>query len=90
MAHKKAAGSKAGQGGNVAGKRLGVKAFAGQSVSAGSIIIRQKGNLIFPGIGVGQGRDFTLFAKVDGIVKYASKLGRKVVSIDGRTGNNNN
>lgn len=88
MAHKKAAGSKAGQGGNVAGKRLGIKAFAGQKVTTGSIIVRQKGNLVHPGLGVGQGRDFTLFAKVDGIVKYARQLGRKVVSVNGRARDN--
>lgn len=85
MAHKKAAGSKAGQGSNVAGKRLGIKTFGGQTVSTGSIIVRQKGNVIHPGVNVGQGRDFTLFAKVDGIVKFANKLGKKVVSVDGRS-----
>jgi large subunit ribosomal protein L27 len=86
MAHKKATGSKAGQGGNVAGKRLGVKVFAGQTVTTGSILIRQKGNKFHPGSGVGQGRDFTLFASIDGIVKYAKRLGRRVVSVDGRSG----
>ena len=83
MAHKKAGGSKAGQGGNVAGKRLGVKLFAGQRASTGSIIIRQKGNLFHPGVNVGQGRDFTLFAKTDGFVSFAKKLGRRIVSING-------
>lgn len=83
MAHKKAAGSKATQGGNVAGKRLGIKLFEGQVASAGSILIRQKGNVFNPGRGVGQGRDFTLFAKIAGKVLYGTKLGKKYVSIDG-------
>jgi large subunit ribosomal protein L27 len=87
MAHKKASGSKAGQGSNVAGKRLGVKVFAGQTVTTGSILVRQKGNVFHPGLNVGQGRDFTLFAMTNGIVKHAKRLGRKVVSIDGRTSN---
>ncbi|HET7713936.1 MAG TPA: 50S ribosomal protein L27 [Patescibacteria group bacterium] len=82
MAHKKAAGSKATQGGNVAGKRLGIKTFGGQSVSAGSIIVRQKGNVVHPGANVGQGRDFTLFALVPGTIKFAKKLGKKIVSVD--------
>ena len=81
MAHKKAGGSKASQGGNVAGKRLGVKVFAGQTVTTGSILIRQKGNVFHPGVNVGQGRDFTLFALADGIVRHARKLGRKYVHI---------
>lgn len=81
MAHKKATGSKATQGGNVAGKRRGVKVFAGTTVTTGSILVRQKGNVFHPGVGVGQGRDFTLFAEVPGIVKYTKKLGRRIVSI---------
>lgn len=83
MAHKKATGSKAGQGGNVAGKRLGIKTFGGQTVTIGSIIVRQKGNVVHPGKGVGQGRDFTLFAMKDGVVKFAHRFGKKVVSVDG-------
>jgi large subunit ribosomal protein L27 len=81
MAHKKAGGSKAGQGGNVAGKRRGVKVFAGQTVTTGSILVRQKGNVFHPGENVAQGRDFTLFALTNGIVKHAHKLGRKYVHI---------
>lgn len=81
MAHKKAGGSKASQGGNVAGKRRGVKVFAGQTVTTGSILIRQKGNVFYPGENVGQGRDFTLFALADGVVSHARKLGRKYVHI---------
>lgn len=82
MAHKKATGSKATQGGNVAGKRLGIKTFGGQAVSAGSIIMRQKGNVVHPGLNVGQGRDFTLFALIPGTIKFAKKLGKKVVSVE--------
>lgn len=81
MAHKKATGSKATQGGNVAGKRLGIKTFGGQTVSAGSIIVRQKGNVVHPGLNVGQGRDFTLFALIPGTIQFAKKLGKKVVSV---------
>ena len=84
MAHKKAAGSKATQGGNVAGKRRGIKAYSGEEVSAGAIIIRQKGTVIHPGEGVGMGRDFTIFAKEAGKVRFNKKLGRKIVSVDGR------
>ena len=81
MAHKKAGGSKASQGSNVAGKRLGVKVFAGQKVTSGSILVRQKGNVFHPGENVGQGRDFTLFALADGVVRHARKLGRKYVHV---------
>lgn len=69
MAHKKGLGSsKNGRDSN--SKRRGVKRFAGQFVQAGSIIIRQKGSNFFPGHFVGQGRDFTLFALKDGVVKF--------------------
>jgi large subunit ribosomal protein L27 len=84
MAHKKAAGSKATQGSNVAGKRRGIKAYSGEKVTVGAIIIRQKGTLFHPGVGVGMGRDFTIFAKEAGIVRYDSKLGRRTVNVDGR------
>jgi len=74
MAHKKAGGSSR-NGRDSPGQRLGVKRFAGQTVSAGSILVRQKGTAIHPGENVGMGRDYTLFAKIDGIVKY-ERLGR--------------
>jgi len=70
MAHKKAGGSKAGQGGNVAGKRLGVKAFGGQAVKEGQIIVRQRGREFIPGKNVFMGKDFTLHAKVPGKVEF--------------------
>lgn len=69
MAHKKAGGSSR-NGRDSAGQRRGVKRFGGQAVRAGNIIVRQLGTKIHPGENVGCGRDYTLFAKVDGTVKY--------------------
>ncbi len=81
MAHKKAAGStKNGRDSNA--KRLGVKVFGGQPVKTGGIIVRQKGNKFFPGTGVKQGKDFTLFATKDGVVTFTEKRMKK---FDGRT-----
>jgi large subunit ribosomal protein L27 len=81
MAHKKAGGSSR-NGRDSAGQRLGVKRFSGQSVSAGSILVRQKGTRIFPGENVGIGKDYTLFAKIEGIVKYEKKgKDKKQVSV---------
>jgi large subunit ribosomal protein L27 len=81
MAHKKAGGSKARQKSRVAGKRLGLKAGAGQNVLAGTILVRQRGTKISPGRGVGVGRDFTLFAEKDGRIVFSQKLGKKTVSV---------
>ena len=69
MAHKKAGGSSR-NGRDSAGRRLGVKRFAGQVVNAGTILVRQRGTHIFPGNNVGLGRDHTLFALIDGTVKF--------------------
>jgi len=69
MAHKKAGGSSR-NGRDSKGQRRGVKRFSGETVTAGSILIRQLGTKIHPGTNVGCGRDYTLFAKVDGVVKY--------------------
>jgi large subunit ribosomal protein L27 len=69
MAHKKAGGSSR-NGRDSQGQRRGVKVFGGETVRAGNIIIRQLGTRIHPGKNVGMGRDFTLFAKIDGIVRY--------------------
>ena len=69
MAHKKAGGSSR-NGRDSIGKRLGVKRYGGQFVRAGNILVRQRGTRIHPGHNVGVGRDWTLFAKVDGVVKY--------------------
>lgn len=74
MAHKKAGGSSR-NGRDSPGKRLGVKRFGGQPVKAGSIIIRQRGTSIHPGNNVGVGRDYTLFAKIDGVVTF-ERLGK--------------
>ena len=75
MAHKKGQGSSR-NGRDSAGQRLGVKRFGGQMVHAGSILVRQHGTRIHPGTNVGMGKDFTLFAKVDGIVTF-ERLDRK-------------
>ena len=72
MAHKKAAGSSR-NGRDSVGKRLGVKRFAGQEVTAGSILVRQRGTTFHPGNNVGCGKDYTLFALVDGVVKFERK-----------------
>ena len=79
MAHKKAGGTSR-YGRDSQPKRLGVKRYAGQSVNAGTILIRQRGTRIHPGNNVGVGKDYTLFALIDGIVKFepASKNRRKV------------
>ena len=80
MAHKKAGGSKAKQGGNVAGKRLGIKVYGGEAVKAGQIILRQRGTVYRTGENVGLGKDFTIFAKKEGVVKFEpfSKRKKKV------------
>ena len=75
MAHKKAGGSSR-NGRDSAGQRRGVKKYGGQIVRAGNILVRQLGTKIHPGTNVGLGRDYTLFAKVDGIVAY-EKFSRK-------------
>ncbi|MBA7714986.1 50S ribosomal protein L27 [subsurface metagenome] len=79
MAHKKGGGSTR-YGRDSQSKRLGVKRYAGQNVNAGTILVRQRGTRIHPGNNVGVGRDYTLFALIDGIVKFepASKNRRKV------------
>jgi large subunit ribosomal protein L27 len=75
MAHKKGLGSTK-NGRDSQSKRLGVKRFEGQMVKAGNVLVRQRGTKFQAGAGVGQGRDFTLFALQDGIVRFADK-GRK-------------
>lgn len=64
-----------------AAQRLGPKAFDGQTVTAGSILVRQRGTRIHPGNNVGRGGDDTLFAKIDGVVEYGTRRGRRQVSI---------
>jgi large subunit ribosomal protein L27 len=81
MAHKKGVGSSK-NGRDSSGQRLGVKRFSGQMVTAGSIIVRQRGTRIHPGKNVGRGKDDTLFAKVGGIVQFESfGRNRKRVSV---------
>jgi large subunit ribosomal protein L27 len=83
MAHKKAGGSSR-LGRDSIGKRLGVKRYGGQSVRAGNILVRQRGTKIHPGENVGLGRDHTLFALIDGHVKFGpAKKNRKKVSVYG-------
>jgi len=79
MAHKKG-GGRTHNGRDSQSKRLGVKRYAGQSVNAGTILVRQRGTRIYPGNNVGVGRDYTLFALIGGIVKFepASNSRRKV------------
>ncbi len=80
MAHKKGQGSvRNGRDSNP--KYLGVKVYGGQTVTSGSIIIRQKGTKFFPGLNVGMGRDRTIFAVKDGVVQFRSSRGRRVVEI---------
>ena len=74
MAHKKAGGSSR-NGRDSVGQRRGVKRFGGQKVSAGHIVVRQVGTKIHPGNNVGMGRDYTLFAKIDGVVTF-ERIGR--------------
>ncbi len=69
MAHKKG-GGRTKNGRDSQSKRLGVKRYAGQTVNAGTILVRQRGTRIHPGNNVGVGRDYTLFALIDGIVKF--------------------
>lgn len=76
MAHKKAGGSSR-NGRDSPGQRLGVKRFGGQAVRAGNIIVRQRGTKFHPGSNVGLGRDHTLFALVDGTVRFVPARGRK-------------
>ena len=82
MAHKKAGGSTR-NGRDSESKRLGVKLFGGQAVTAGNIIIRQRGTRVHPGVNVGLGKDHTLFAKADGVVKFEVKgpKNRQFVSV---------
>lgn len=81
MAHKKGGGSSR-NGRDSTSKRLGVKAFGGEAVPAGTIIIRQRGTKVHAGPGVRRGSDDTLFATIPGAVRFYSSRGRKYVAID--------
>ncbi len=80
FAHKKGGGSTK-NGRDSQSKRLGVKAYAGEIVTAGSIIIRQRGTKVYPGSNVGVGKDYTLFALKDGKVVFEMSNGKNVVSV---------
>ncbi len=84
MAHKKAGGSSR-NGRDSAGKRLGVKLYGGQEARGGNIIIRQRGTKFYPGDGVDMGRDHTIFAIQDGVVRFREKTGGKTyVSVEAK------
>jgi len=80
MAHKKAGGSSR-NGRDSNGQRRGVKRYGGQVVSAGSILVRQVGTRIYPGQNVGLGKDYTLYAKIEGVVQYEDRGSKKQVNI---------
>lgn len=81
MAHKKAGGSSS-NGRDSAGRRLGVKRYAGEIVVPGNILVRQRGTKVYPGANVGMGRDHTLFATAEGVVEFHHKAqGRTYVAV---------
>ncbi|HET6644313.1 MAG TPA: 50S ribosomal protein L27 [Fimbriimonadales bacterium] len=80
MAHKKGVGSSR-NGRDSAAQRLGVKKFGGEKVKAGNILVRQRGTKFFPGVGVGIGNDHTLFAMVEGHVKFEGPKDRRRVAV---------
>ncbi len=80
MAHKKAGGSSK-NGRDSQGQRRGVKRFGGQFVRAGSILVRQLGTKIHPGLNVGVGKDYTLFARIDGVVSFRQSGTKRIVSV---------
>lgn len=81
MAHKKGVGATR-NGRDSIGKRLGVKRFDGQQINAGTIIVRQRGTSVHPGMNVGVGNDYTLYALADGKVKFGyTRGGRRIVSV---------
>lgn len=82
MSHVKASGKVAQhQQGKRHGKRLGVKKFGGEKVITGNIILRQRGEKYKPGKGVGIGRDHTIFAMTEGVVKYGIRFGRTIINV---------
>ena len=81
MAHKRGKGSTQNSK-DSAGRRLGIKAFDGQEVPAGSILARQRGTRYYPGLNVGIGRDDTLYAKVSGRVQFSRKRYRKFINVN--------
>lgn len=79
MARKKGQSGRNGR--NSPGQRRGVKRFGGQRVVAGNILVRQLGTQYYPGLNVGMGRDYTLFALADGVVRFRTQRGRRVVDV---------
>ncbi len=80
MAHKKGVGSSR-NGRDSNAQRLGIKVYGGQTVTGGSIIVRQRGSRFWPGLNVGIGKDDTIFAKVAGKVEYSTRRGRRTVNV---------
>jgi large subunit ribosomal protein L27 len=80
MAHKKGGGSSK-NGRDSHSQRLGIKRFGGETVHAGTIIVRQRGTKFFPGDNAGCGKDHTIFACVDGVVSFDLRRGRKIINI---------
>ena len=80
MAHKKAGGSSR-NGRDSHSKRLAIKSYGGETITAGSIIVRQRGTQVHPGVNVGMGKDHTLFALADGRVRFLKRAGRALVSV---------
>lgn len=80
MAHKTGGGTTRKNRDSIS-KRLGVKVYGGAKVQPGSIIVRQKGNKFYSGVGTKQGRDYTIFALIAGTVHFAKKVGRSVVNV---------
>ena len=80
MAHKKGGGAVKTNRDSIS-KRLGIKKFGAEAVIPGNIIVRQKGNRFFPGMGTKQGNDFTIFSTLSGKVEFKKKLGKRIVSV---------
>ena len=80
MAHKKGGGTAKTNRDSIS-KRLGVKKYTGEVASSGNILVRQKGNKIYPGVGTMQGNDYTIFAISTGKVEFKKKLGKKLISV---------
>lgn len=80
MAHKTGGGSTKKNKDSIS-KRLGIKRYGGEKVSAGNILVRQKGNKFYPGVGTKQGGDYTIFATAEGTVKFIKRQSKKLVSV---------
>lgn len=80
MAHKTGGGSTRKNKDSIS-KRLGVKIYGGEKISAGNIIVRQKGNKFYPGVGTKQGNDYTIFATISGKVEFKKNLGKTRISV---------